>query len=140
MKTWLFKTKNSNALDQALQSQLPKCEFPPSLHDSIMREVRNAARSSEASPVLWPRWVAISSFACVLMLGFFVAVHFSNTPSGKVTQSDMRALDAAGSVLELGGNIVREAPDAAISPLQDEMQRMNHDLDRTKQFLIASLP
>lgn len=170
MKSWLLKFKISNALNEgrplppelaktvassktardfaesastlarALKNQALQCEVPSSLHQSIMRTVRAESRSQNAAPVFWPRWIPVSSFACLVVLAFVIAVHNSNIPPASVTQSEARAIYVADSALEFGGNIVRQAPDAAISPLEDEMQAMHHDLDRTKDFLIASLP
>ncbi|HZV34561.1 MAG TPA: hypothetical protein VFB72_08275 [Verrucomicrobiae bacterium] len=133
-----MKSQLLNELDSALHNQAPKVVFPSTLHNSIMRAVRAEARAEKATPVFWPRWVPVSAFACLVVLGLVVAVHESTISTRPVAQYD--AFDSAGSVLEIGGNIIREAPDAAISPLEDEMQRMHHDLDRTKDFLIASLP
>jgi len=44
------------------------------------------------------------------------------------------------SALEFGGTLIREAPDVALSPLSDELQRLNRNLADTGQFLLASLP
>lgn len=170
MKSWLFKFKLSNALnerkplsaefekivaysktareiaessfalDRDLKNQMPESKAPSSLHQSIMRAVRTESHARNTMTIFSPRWIPVSSFACLVVLAFVVAVHNSRTPSRSVAQTEVRAFDAADSILQIGGNMVHEAPDAAVSPLKDEMQAMHHDLDRTKDFLIASLP
>ncbi len=47
---------------------------------------------------------------------------------------------AATTALEMGGQAARAAPAAVVTPLAEELARVNRDLDSTAQFLLASLP
>jgi hypothetical protein len=133
--------ENCSALDRALKNQLPKLAASASLHTSIMRAVRAAvpAPVAENQPA-WPRWIPVSSLVLLILLGVFLAFQFFPNPGTKVQHADWHPLAAASSVLELGGNLVRETPAAAMSPLSDELQRLDRDLVNTEQFLFASLP
>lgn len=51
-----------------------------------------------------------------------------------------QALEVPQVALDWGGSISRATPAALVGPLADELQRLNRDLDRTAQFLLASLP
>ena len=78
--------------------------------------------------------------ASIFLLGVFAAIHFSRQPDAGSGHSESSSLAAASSALDLGGKLVREMPDAALSPLSDEMQRLNRDLTNAQKFLLASLP
>jgi hypothetical protein len=124
-----------NALEQELKSQLPRPQASASLHASIMRAVRasNRAAAAENRP-LWPRWIPVSGVALLSILAVCLAVLFASHPAAR------RQPAVASSALELGGTLMRQAPEAAISPLNDEMQKLDHDLSNVKEFLMASLP
>jgi hypothetical protein len=133
--------ENSTALGHALKSQLPEPAVSAPLHTAIMRAVRAArVESSMERHAPWLRWVPVSSFALVILLGVFLAIQFSANPGAKPRPADLRPLADASDALELGGNLVSEAPAVAISPLSDEMQKINHNLSDTGQFLLATLP
>ena len=142
--------ENSAALDQALENSRPEPEAPASLHASILRAVRTAAHRPEDGEwrmkngrgeghppffIFHPRSLVAAS---IFMLGIFAAIHFSRHPNTGHIESS--SLAAASSALDLGGKLVREMPDAALSPLSDEMQRLNLDLASAQKFLLASLP
>jgi hypothetical protein len=42
--------------------------------------------------------------------------------------------------MKLGGSLVRDVPAAVVSPLSDEMQKLDRNVADAKQFLLASLP
>jgi hypothetical protein len=131
--------ENSSTLGHALKSQLPEPATPAPLHTAIMRAVRAARIESETvNQPIWPHWIPASSMA-LLLLGFFLTLRFSTNPA-KTQTADLHPLDDASVALELGGNLVREAPSVAISPLSDEMQKLDHNLSDTGQFLLATLP
>ena len=133
--------ENSSALNHALKSQLPSREDCPLLHDSIMRAVRTSmpARAAEKQPA-WPRWVPVSSLGLLVLLGVLMIIQFFPTMNVKVQPENSQTLAAAGSAIELGGSLVREAPAVAMSPLSDEMQKLDRNLVDAKKFLLASLP
>lgn len=125
------------ALDRALKETAPRAEAPDSLHQSIMKAVRAANRPAAAprQPSV-VRWVPVPVFAVMLVL---VAVWVLQSPVRTPVQN-AQPLAAAASVLQLGDQMVRTMPTAVVAPLSDELERLNRDLDKTAQFLLASLP
>jgi hypothetical protein len=125
------------ALDRALKETAPKTEAPASLHSSIMQAVRAANRPAAAPrPMAVLRWVPVPVFAVVLVL---VALWVLQSPVRPPVQT-AQPLAAATTALHLGDQVVRTIPSAVVAPLSDELQRLNRDLDKTAQFLLASLP
>ena len=128
-------------LDQALKNSRPVPETSASLHAAIMR----AVRAAEPEPAydwqkIWPRLIPATALALLVLLGIFGASNYSRQPAAILQPAELSSLAVASSVLETGGQLIREMPDAALSPLSDEMQRLNRDLDGAKKFLLASLP
>jgi hypothetical protein len=125
------------ALDRGLKETAPRAEAPASLHQSIMQAVRAANR-----PVAAPRqpsvlrWVPVPVFAVLLVL---VVVWVLQSPVRPPVQT-AQPLAAATTALHLGNQVVRTMPTAVVAPLSDELDRLNRDLDKTAQFLLASLP
>ena len=133
--------ESSSALADALKSQVPRPETPVSLHTSIMRAVRNTRSASvpKIQPA-WTHWIPVSGLVTLILLGFFLALQFSSSPAAKLRPAGSLPLAAAGSALDLGGSLMREAPAVVLSPLSDEMQQLDRHLADTGQFLLASLP
>jgi hypothetical protein len=128
-------------LDQTLKNRLPKPAPAGSLHDSIMCAVRGAPRPAAGEERAgWPRWIPVSSLALLALLAVFVAIRLATRPDVRVQPAGSQTLAAAGSALELGGSLMRQAPAAAMSPLSDEMQKLDRDLEDTERFLLATLP
>ena len=128
-------------LDQALKNSRPVPETSASQHAAIMRAVRTA----EPEPAydwqkIWPRLIPATALALLVLLGIFGASNYSRQPAAILQPAELSSLAVASSVLETGGKLIHEMPDAALSPLSDEMQRLNRDLDGAKKFLLASLP
>ena len=128
-------------LDQALKNSRPVPETSASLHAAIMRAVRTA----EPEPAydwqkIWPRLIPATALALLVLLGIFGASNYFRQPAAILQPAELSSLAVASSVLETGGQLIHEMPDAALSPLSDEMQRLNRDLDGAKKFLLASLP
>ena len=128
-------------LDQALKNSRPEPETSASLHAAIMR----AVRAAEPEPAydwqkIWPRLIPAAALALLVLLGIFGASDYSRQPAAILQPAELSSLAVASSVLETGGQLIHEMPDAALSPLNEEMQRLNRDLDGAKNFLLASLP
>src|SRR6185369_1000739 len=109
----------------------PNLTAPPSLHASIMRELRSV--QTEDRPAAWlpvARWVTVSSLALIvfLLFGALTAKHFNQTLT---TDVQATSLASAGSMLQLGSTIVTEAPVAAVSPISEEIERLDRDLTAT---------
>ncbi|HEX3799484.1 MAG TPA: hypothetical protein VH413_12360 [Verrucomicrobiae bacterium] len=133
--------EESQTLDQRLKNQSPIPEAPAFLHTSIMRSVSASAKvpatQNRFSIFHVVRYVCLAS---LVLLAVFVSVRVFTHALAKEKSSEPPAFAAADSALELGGNILSEAPSAAISPLYDEAAHLDHDMASTKQFLLASLP
>ena len=128
-------------VDQALKNSRPVPEISASLHAAIMR----AVRAAEPEPAydwqkIWPRLIPATALALLVLLGIFGASNYSRQRAAILQPTELSSLAVASSVLETGGQLIQEMPDAALSPLSDEMQRLNRDLDGAKKFLLASLP
>jgi hypothetical protein len=126
------------ALDRALKQTVPKPDAPPSLHSSIMRAVR-AAEHPAAEPgreLTFVRWVPWS----VAAVAAVIAVWYVSHGPERLPARDAQSLAVATTALEMGGQVTRAAPAAVVTPLADELARVNRDLDSTAQFLLASLP
>jgi len=134
-------TEHCQTLDHALKNQLPEPGASAPLHASIMRAVRATGPVPVAeNQHVWPGWIPISSLAAVVVLSLLLAIQFFHPPESKVERAGSPPLAAASSALELGGSLVCEAPATALSPLSDEMRRLDRDLANTGHFLLASLP
>ena len=132
---------NSADLDRAFKKSRPAPQTSARLHATIMR----AVRSAESAPAfdwqkIWPRLIPATALALLVLLGVFGASHFSRQPTVVLQPVGMSSLADASSALEMSGKLVRELPDAALSPLNDEMLRLNRDLTSVQNFLLASLP
>jgi hypothetical protein len=130
-----------STLEHALKSQLPKPETSASLHASIMRAVRASKRPAPAeNRPAWPRWVPVPSLALLAMLGVWLVVQSSTHPVARVQPANTQTLASTSSALELGGSLMSQAPAAAMSPLNDEMERLGRDLADAKKFILSSVP
>ena len=133
--------ENAAALHQALKNSQPEPAVSASLHTSIMRAVRTAEPTPVFSwQIFWPRLIPVSALVVLVFIGVFAVNNFSRHPDAGSKHVESSSLAAASSALDLGGKLVREMPDAALSPLSDEMQRLNHNLASAQKFLLASLP
>jgi hypothetical protein len=130
-----------SAWEHALKSHLPKPEASASLHASIMRAVRASKRPAPAeNRPAWPRWVPVPSLALLAILGVWLVVQSSTHPVARVQPANARTLASTSSTLELGGSLMSQAPAAAMSPLNDEMERLGRDLADAKKFILSSVP
>ena len=125
-------------LDRALKQTVPKPDVLPSLHSSIMRAVRVAERPAAESgrELTLLRWLPASVIAGLVVL---VAWHVAHGPARLPTQ-DAQSIAVATTALEMGGQVALAVPSAVVTPLSDELEKVNQDLNNTAQFLLASLP
>jgi len=120
------------AIDSALKTTPPRPELPAFLHEGIMGAVEaSRARPAPAVPSfrLVP-WLAAPALALLVFAGaWWVRDRVRST-----------ALQPATAALNLGSKMPETIATSAIAPLSDELDRLNRDLDQTKEFLLASLP
>jgi hypothetical protein len=130
--------ESSGRLDRALRNTQGLIQTPDSLHGSIMRAVRvgGVHPADGVSFALGPQAAA----AAVLVLALiFLALAPSHRQSA-VTKILTPPLSLPVAALELGEQVTQAAPETVLSPLTQEWQRLNLDLDKTGQFLLSSLP
>jgi cytochrome c-type biogenesis protein CcmH/NrfG len=124
-------TKRTQSLRQTLRNA--PLSAPP-LHDSIMRAVRNSARQEQPrrAPVLswWAASGAVAALAVACLYMTYVRPKLSRT----------QALDGPVMVLEMSEHMQTSVPSLVMSPLSNEWALVDHDLQDTKQVLLASLP
>jgi len=118
------------ALDRALRSGPPAPVPYPGLHESIMAAVRDCrAEVGPARAAGW-RWGLAGALTCLLMLGGWGAWH---RVASRLAPAPFRN---AASVEEQ----VAALPAKVLSPLSQEWQALNLDLEKTAEFLLASVP
>ena len=171
MKTWLQKFRVSNALNEghlppsqrepalqpisevdsfrdecqalaeALKARPSQREFPPALHNSIMRAIRTSSRAGESEGwAWWPRWQKAAGIMMLVWMGAFLTFHHVPRKVQPQLAPASPSLALASSAWELAGNFVRQAPASALSPIVDEKASLDRDLARAGEFLYASLP
>lgn len=134
---------DSRTLGQGLKQQVPKSQAPASLHAGIMRSIHAAAQAPAAQidhPIPWTRWLPVTGLALLLVAAALAVIQFSSHLRNTITPAETPSLATAGSALELGSDMLRDVPAAAISPLTIEAQNLDTDLTHAKDFLLASLP
>jgi hypothetical protein len=121
------------AVDSALKGERPWPELPPFLHQRIMHAVEGSRTGSlrTASPGTVVAWVVAPALAVAVLIGAWWRVQ---------GWAKAKALEPAATALALGSKMPQTAAAKALAPLSDELQRVNRDLEQTKNFLLASLP
>jgi hypothetical protein len=144
-------------LHRDLKASVPKPEAPASLHNSIMHAIHADVRADSETPQnlrlrasgrldaltmpvpllsirsLLGRWLPAVGLAAALLLA---AQWVAHRPAARSESP----LAVAGSALELGSKTAQSMPVVVVGPLSDELQRVDHDVEATAQFLLASLP
>jgi hypothetical protein len=144
MKSPSVKFGNSDeALKSALRDSAPRPEFPPDLHDSIMNAVHATRAESNSVSVsemfqsfLRSRWIPVTGCAGLVLLAVWLTIH--NRPAA--TPQSPQPLSEISDAFATSQELVDSLPSVAVGPLSDELDKVNRDLDRTAEFLIATLP
>jgi hypothetical protein len=129
--------RDLQALDEALQQAPPAPEVSSSFHNSIMRAVRATTPQPKPSVL---RWFPAPALAALAVLLVWTALRQPAPAPVRTSGPNTQPLVAATTVLEMGDLMARTVPAAALSPLSEEWERVNRDMDNTAQFLLASLP
>ena len=126
------------ALDRALKQTAPRPHAPPSLHGSIMRAVQAVERpaANARRELAFLRWLPVPVAA---LLALTVVWHAARGPA-RLPVQDAQSLAVATTALQVSGEMARAVPSAVVTPLADELKKLNLDLNNTAQFLLASLP
>jgi hypothetical protein len=123
--------KRTQVLGETLRSLPPSA---PPLHDSIMRAVRASARAEQSRRVPRLSWLAASGTVAALAVVCVYLIFIHMKPPAR------QALDGPALVLEMSEHMSSNMTSYVMSPLSDEWARVDHDLQDTKQVLLASLP
>lgn len=130
-----------SALDQALANLPSESAIPPSLHGSIMRAVRAARCPSPTRRTRgWWLWLPATAGAAAVLIGLFWWVRPAAKHPTPANQPIAKTLVAPATALALGDPVNWPMPISGVAPLTEELDRLNHDLDKTAQFLLACLP
>jgi hypothetical protein len=130
-----FASRDAKRLDVEVDQRLragvtPPSEPPPWLHASIMNGVRQQA---EVRPVAsrWRLVWALPVVVVAILVGWLV---FRPTApqAGRLASGDTPA-----PVLS---EVAWQGATLAVQPLDDELTNLTHDLKRTQEFLLASVP
>ena len=123
-------------MDRALRAKpsLPKPD--PALHDSIMRAVRAAQTEPAYAERLEHRgWmIAAGVTACAALALAFVVWRNPPTPAPLLAQTELS--QAPGAALDLSAQM----PAMIMAPLSNELSRVDSDIHRTTEVLLASFP
>jgi hypothetical protein len=144
MKSQFAKFRNADeGLESALRESAPKSEFPPELHDSIINAVHTAHRAKSIEVLgigmLQPfikSWLPVTGFAGLVLLGVLLSIH--NHPVAAI--QNPQPLAEMSRAFATTQEFVDSLPSVAVGPLSDELDKVNLDLDRTAEFLLATLP
>lgn len=126
---------SQEALVGALRRAAPQPKTPPALHSAIMGAVRASECSAAVRPLrLGWQWIAPAGAAALFVIGTLWFHHREASPTR------MNGVPSVALALEGGHDLAQTIPAAVTAPLSDELARLNADLGRTEQFLLANLP
>ena len=127
-------------LEKALIAGRPKPEAPADMREDIMRQLRNTGRKPvEARPgsrfnVL--RWVPVPALAAVLVF----TLYFSHLEPSETPGIEAASLRVASQMLRSDEQLGSEFTSAMVGPLNEEMMRVDADLKRMAEYVLASVP
>lgn len=129
------------ALDEELKNTKPVQAAPESLHAAILFAMRSAeANAKRGQTENWPKLIPVSALGAVIVMGLLAGRVVSHSPIQAAGDNGAPSLALASSTLETGGKLVQTMPGAVLSPLSDEMARLNRDLTNAQNYLLASVP
>lgn len=80
--------------------------------------------------------IPLTGLTTVIVLGFWLALH--NGPAKN--SSTPRSMPDISTAFTRSQEMVKALPSVAVGPLSDELDKVNRDLDRTTDFLLAAVP
>jgi len=98
-----------------------------------------------AIPKQAPRWSVRVAWASGAVAALALAllcwtIYSPREPQLQRQEADAGSFEAASSALRLGNDMAQIAPTAMVAPLSNELDQLNKDLNKTAEFLLASLP
>jgi hypothetical protein len=145
MKSPFAKFRNTDdALQTALRGSAPRSGFPSELHDSIMNAVHSAHQAEITSisgseifrRLIKVSWLPVGAFAGLVLLGALLTIHHRTA----ATNQKLQPISEISNAFATSQELVASLPSVAVGPLSDELNKVNRDLDRTAEFLLATLP
>ena len=129
--------ENTDNLEHALRTTRPEENTSPFFTGSIMRAVKESGRPAEKGH----SWIAVlrmcGAFGTALIALAFAMWLTGTRPTRPATPD---VLASTSSALQLGDTVTHTLPLATVTPLNDELSRLNLDLTNTARFLLANVP
>ncbi len=125
--------RSTAIIEHELRTTVPRPQPPAGLADRISRSIRFAPQPAHiaTSWSLW-RWLPAPAFALIIVLAVWgLQVHRTPSPA---------ASDLARAREALTFGQTPNLPLSVVAPLESEWNNVNQDLDKTAEFLLASLP
>ena len=138
---WLLDcSRASKRIEASLRASRPRFEVPGDLREEIMRRVRVTSRLPAPPPParsfhIW-RWLAVPG-AAVIVVFALLTNYKSSVNNNRGPEASLRA---ASQVLGTEERIAGEFTAAMVGPLNEELNRIDGDIKRAAEHLMASLP
>ncbi|HLX69810.1 MAG TPA: hypothetical protein VKV04_09310 [Verrucomicrobiae bacterium] len=129
--------ENTNALEHALRAARPEEVTPPFLGSSIMRAVKESGRPMGKAHV-WTAALRVSGAFGTALVALTFAIWLTGTRPVRPDAPNVMA--STSSAFQLGDTVTHTLPLATVTPLNDELSRLNLDLTNTARFLLANVP
>ena len=129
--------QSTNAVDLALRTARPQEVTPPFLAGSIMRAVKESGRPVGKAPA-WVAALRLSGAFGTALVALAFAMWLTGTRP--VHPETANVLASTSSALQLGDTVTHTLPLVTVTPLNDELSRLNVDLTNTARFLLANVP
>lgn len=118
------------AIDRLLKRNPPRPEAPFGLRAAVMKQIREP--SARESSRFGLRWAAGLSCALFLALGALALAYFHRPKFGPSPFTAKATVRMNREIAAL--------PSAALAPLSKEWDNLSLDFQRTKDFLVSSVP
>jgi hypothetical protein len=130
--------ENTNAVEHALRNARTEETAPPFLAGSIMRAVKESGRPAAGKAHTWAAAFRVSGALGTALVALAVAMWLTGTRPVRPETPNVMA--STSSALQLGDTLTHSLPLATVTPLNDELSRLNLDLTNTARFLLANVP
>jgi len=126
-------------LDRALRDQPPLPSAPDTLHQSIMRAVRDSGRETHAPRRTSIIWISSAAAAAAAICIWIIARPTPQSPPPIASQGE-QTLAAAQRAWDMSKEVSRTMPAAVVGPLSNELASVDQDVRDTTKFILATLP
>jgi hypothetical protein len=106
-----------------------------------MRAIKNTRHEERAADFSFDvfrrfvqvRWLPITGLASLVIVGIWLTVQ-------NRTEHAVSPLPEISTAFTASQEVVDALPSVTVGPLSDELEKVNQDLNRTADFLLATLP